>query len=309
MTRFARHPSTDATGPPRAPLAFWPAALCVALALLGGLSLDGPIVTASAAAALLVGGLPHGAYDIALLDRSLRPGLGSRAIAVALYVVLVGAMMIAWSFAPLVALLLFLAVAAVHFGEDWSGVLPPAHRLAAGVAVLAAPALGHPTAVTDLFVGMSGTARAEVITQVLRVIAPVALLATLAGAVWTGWRRAPAFVAASVAALALLVAAPPVMGFALFFVCLHSPHHMAATRASLPGLSRARWILVGGAMPLGVVAVWLLARPLRVHPAGLSLAGEAFQLLAAVAVPHLAFSWWVERHGAGHRPLPLARHV
>jgi hypothetical protein len=93
---------------------------------------------------------------------------------------------------------------------------------------------------------------------------------------------------------ALLLVLPPVAGFALFFVFLHSPRHLAQTRAVLRDMPLGRWLgtgaLLSGLAILGWWAVRSIA-PSRFEPI---VVAQAFQLLASVAVPHLMLSRWLE---------------
>jgi len=137
--------------------------------------------------------------------------------------------------------------------------------------------------------------RAAVVARIVTAIAPVALLVTLVG-IALAWRQGSRHWASAMAVcLGLLIVLPPVAGFALFFVFLHSPRHLAQTRVLLRDMTRARWIgtgaLLSGVAILGWWGVRVIA-PSRFDP---SLGAQAFQLLASVAVPHLLLSRWLER--------------
>ncbi|KQM74502.1 hypothetical protein ASE72_03970 [Sphingomonas sp. Leaf20] len=289
------------------------------VATLVGLPLGQPAAVVAATIVFIGGGLPHGAYDIALLRRAValdrsggglaggglagdglaRVGLtGDGLVRVGLvvggYVATALLMVALWLTMPLVALVLFLAVAAVHFGEDWAMLEEPLLRVAAGAAVIGAATIGHPSAVSAVFVAMSDP-RAAVVARIVTAIAPVALLVTLVG-IALAWRQGSRHWAAAMAVcLGLLIVLPPVAGFALFFVFLHSPRHLAQTRVLLRDMTRARWIgtgaLLSGVAILGWWGVRVIA-PSRFDP---SVGAQAFQLLASVAVPHLLLSRWLER--------------
>lgn len=294
--------------------AYWVAAAALIVATLLGLPLGQPAAVVAATIVFIGGGLPHGAYDIALLRRAValdrsgagmaggglvRVGLtGDGLVRVGLVVggyVATALMMVAlWLTMPLVALVLFLVVAAVHFGEDWAMLEEPLLRVAAGAAVIGAATIGHPSAVSAVFVAMSDP-RAAVVARIVTAIAPVALLVTLVG-IALAWRQGSRHWAGAMAVcLGLLIVLPPVAGFALFFVFLHSPRHLAQTRVLLRDMTRARWIgtgaLLSGVAILGWWGVRVIA-PSRFDP---SLGAQAFQLLASVAVPHLLLSRWLER--------------
>ena len=129
---------------------FWIAAIALIGAMACRAPLAGPSVAAAATVVFIAGGLPHGAYDIALLRRAVVLDGSALTLAVGGYVAVAVAMATMWFTMPLVALVLFLAVAAVHFGEDWAMLDEPFLRVAAGAAVIAAPTIGHPAAVAAI---------------------------------------------------------------------------------------------------------------------------------------------------------------
>lgn len=273
--------------------AYWIAAAALIVATMLGKSLGQPAAVAAATIVFIGGGLPHGAYDIALLQRSValdRSGLG---LAVGGYVAIALLMALLWMTVPLLALVLFLVVAAVHFGEDWPMLEEPLLRFAAGASVIAAATIGHSAEVAALFVTMSDP-RATVIAQIVTAAAPVALLITAVG-IAIAWRDGSRnWAAAMTVCLVLLVALPPVAGFALFFVFLHSPRHLAQTRISLRDMTLVRWVGTGALLSGLAICGWLGLRamaPSRFDP---TVVAQAFQLLASVAVPHLLLSRWLE---------------
>jgi Brp/Blh family beta-carotene 15,15'-monooxygenase len=276
------------------PVAFWVAASLLTLAVVARQPLDGAAATLGATIVFLAGGLPHGAYDIALLARTRT--LGQRGMAVALggYVLAAVAMVALWHLAPAAALIVFLVAAAVHFGADWTMLDEPLLKIAAGSAILAAPAIGNTGEVTRLFGLMSDPATGALVARVLVAAAPVALLVTAVGVV-SAWRDdARGWAGATTVAILLLLIAPPVAAFALFFVFLHSPRHLAETRDLLRSMSTLSWLATGAALSTLAVGGWVALTtiaPMRLTP---DLTAQAFQLLASVAVPHLLLSKWIE---------------
>lgn len=282
--------------------AYWIVAAALIVAMMLGVPLGAPAAVSAATVVFIAGGLPHGAYDIALLRRSVTLGRAEVALVVGGYAAIAVLMVLLWMTLPLVALLLFLTVASVHFGEDWPMLKEPLLRFAAGAAVIAAATIGHPAEVSALFVAMSDP-RAAVIAQIVTAAAPVALLVTTVG-IALAWRDGSRGWAAAMAlCLVLLVVLPPVAGFALFFVFLHSPRHLAQTRTLLHDMPRTRWFGTGALLSGLAIAGWWGLRsmmPSRFDP---SVVAQAFQLLAAVAVPHLLLSRWLElRLAATPRP-------
>jgi Brp/Blh family beta-carotene 15,15'-monooxygenase len=264
--------------------AYWFAAVALIVLTLLGVPLDQPAAVVAAAILFIGGGLPHGAYDIALLRRSVALEWYGVGIAVGFYAAIAMLFVLLWMSLPLVALILFLAVASVHFGEDWQMLDEPLLRFAAGTAVIAAATIGHVAEVSALFVAMSDP-RAAMIAQIVTAAAPVALLVTAVG-IAIAWRDGSReWAAALTLCLVLLVVLPPVVGFALFFVFLHSPRHLTQTRTLLFDMTRAQWFGTGALLSALALFGWWGLRaimPSRFEP---SIVAQAFQLLASVAVP------------------------
>ena len=291
-----------AAAKPRAPIgrgafvhpAFWLAAAALGVAMILRAPLSQPTAIAIATIVMIGGGLPHGAFDIALLRRAASLDRSALVLAVGGYAAIVALMALLWIVAPLLALVLFLAVSAFHFGEDWPMIDVALLRFAAGAAVIAAATIGHPAGVAALFVAMSDP-RAAVVAKGVIAAAPVALLVTSVG-VATAWRNGNRqWAAAMTVCLALLVLLPPVAGFALFFVFLHAPRHLAQSRNALRDMSQTRWLATGALVSAATLIGWWAQQRLAPWQIKESLAAQAFQLLASVAVPHLVLSRWLEK--------------
>ena len=273
---------------------YWLAACALIAAMLLHVPLGQSAAVSVATGVFVAGGLPHGAYDIALLRRTIALDWRAMVLAVGGYAAIALLMAVAWATVPLAALIVFLAVAALHFGEDWQMLDEPLLRVAAGAAIIAAPTIAHPAAVSALFVAMSD-ARAHVIAQIIAAAAPVALLVTAVG-IASAWRDGSRRWAAAMAlCLLLLLIVPPVAGFALFFVFLHAPRHLAQTRSSLRDMTFARWLATGAGLSVAAILGWWAVQRLAPALADTALAVQAFQLLASVAVPHLLLSRWLEK--------------
>lgn len=276
------------------PKLFWPAFVGLAIAFTADAPLTGNGFLALAAILMLMGGLPHGAYDIAIARSTLRL---SRSAATAFFFAYLGvaALMVAlWAIAPLVALCLFLALAAVHFGEDWRMLEAGLLRSMAGASVLCVPAFAHPESVTALFVAMAGP-EAEWVRRFIVAFTPVAVLVTLVGMLiavrsgYAGWALA------QFAALLALAVLPPQFGFLLYFVFLHSPLHMRGVANTLPQWSGPRFWIYGALVCLACFILAALLAPGLVSGQSLAMSAEAFRLLSVVAAPHLLLTLLVDR--------------
>ncbi|MCW6513216.1 Brp/Blh family beta-carotene 15,15'-dioxygenase [Lichenifustis flavocetrariae] len=93
----------------------------------------------------------------------------------------------------------------------------------------------------------------------------------------------------------LLLILPPVAGFALFFVFLHSPRHLVETRAMLGDMTLEHWLVTGALLSGAALVGWWGLQRLTSSHIDENLAAQAFQLLASVAIPHLLLSRWLEK--------------
>jgi Brp/Blh family beta-carotene 15,15'-monooxygenase len=131
---------------------------------------------------MLIGGLPHGAFDIAIAQAALRLKWQIAALIFGAYIGVAGLMLGLWHISPISALALFLAFSAIHFGDDWDMLDNGLLRTMAGASVICVAAFFNPAAVSDLFLAMAGPG-AEWIQRILVAIAPVAILVTIVG-IW-----------------------------------------------------------------------------------------------------------------------------
>ena len=283
---------------------FWPLALlavgCDAGARLGWWAIDSGPITAGAIAVMLIGGLPHGACDMALAATAWHTDRRMMVPIVMAYLGVAGLMTVLWWLAPVAALLLFLALAGLHFGEDWAMLPPGLLRIMAGLAVIAAAALGAPHAVSALFTAMTGSSLATPIADWAAAMAPMTLLVTLVGLIlaWQAGHRG--WVLAQGVSYACLLTLPPLIGFGVFFVGLHAPLHWRQVIRTLPPLRHGAALQQGAGLTVLVLTVWLGAlwgRGLMVAAptAWIMVGGDAFRLLSIVAAPHLALSLAIAR--------------
>jgi len=297
-----KSPDTCADRPAQVSWAFWPLALLAALAALGiarnWWPANAPWLLRSAIAVMLLGGLPHGACDLTLAAQSWQTGPRQLALVLAAYLAVAAAMAALWFVAPLAALILFLALAGLHFGEDWQMLPSALLRLMAGLAVLACAAAGQGPTVAALFAALTHSPHALLATQALAALAPVTLLVTSVGLAMA-WRSGHRhWVIAQALSYIALLTLPPLLGFTLFFVGLHSPLHWRAIAAQLPpAIARhaRREGLWFSALSLVLWALFLLWQPATAttpvsNLAPLQLGAEAFRLLSILAAPHLALS-------------------
>ena len=280
------------------PLFFWPACFAFIAASLLDLPLTDNGYLAAAAGMMLLGGLPHGAFDISIATSTLRLRRSAAMMLLVCYVAVAGGMVLLWAGAPILALSLFLSLAAVHFGEDWRMLEAGLLRTMAGASIICIPAFAHPDSVSALFVAMSGESATWVV-RVIVALTPVAVLVTLVG-MWQAVRMGNGgWALAQFAALASLAALPPQMGFLLYFVFLHSPLHMRGITQMLPDWSDQKLWAYGAMICLVCfLAAWVLA-PGLFSGQSLMMSADAFRLLSVVAAPHLLLTLYLARPGFG----------
>lgn len=253
--------------------------------------LNEPAMIAATAAALLVGGLPHGALDLALLRQAAQ---GRLTFVLSLYLGLSGFMFGLWQVAPPLALGLFLAMAMAHFAEDWSSAEHPFFALAIAVALVAAPALLHHPEVSSLFTLLTGTPAATVLADVLLLVAPVASACAMLAIrlLWQGGHRSAAINAGC--ALAAMTLLPPVIGFAIYFCLIHSPAHFRAGLARLnpaPAVARLTIAATLGGLAIGFVAIQFLPTV----DLSARIFAASFMTLSVLTLPHLAMPMILSR--------------
>ncbi len=278
------------------------AALIVCAASRAGL-LGGPAAAVLSIFAIAIA-MAHGAYDHLAGRQLLAPRFGSRWPLVFFpgYLSLAGLTLLGWYALPLASLVLFLAYSAWHFGLEPEGRLPGLRRISAGFALGALPIVAachwQPSGVAPIFARMLGSSAdgaAPLTSAFGSACLPVAAVAALGVA--SGWLVRPLAVrlellAALALSLGLFYLSPPVVAFAVFFCCWHTPEHLLATSlperagATLRGnlLANLRagfgpWLLSVAAL----VAAFVFGRQgLAAHQ------GQLFVLLSALTVPHMA---------------------
>lgn len=261
---------------------------------MAGLDSRTPPVMAATSVLLLLAGLPHGSFDLALLRQSTRQGcgVGPVLLLVLLYLGCAAAMYLVWQMAPGLALAAFLLMAIGHFAEDW--VACGSRFLAAGLAaaIVAAPAIAHSGDLRGLFITLTDDAGAAVLADLLLMVAPAMLLVALVAIrlLWAAG-RADLAVAATCSLCAMLVL-PPVAGFALFFALVHSPLQFRAHAGALGLHGFRQWRSVVWPISLGGLAV---AGAIYAMRAGMTLPDRAFAVsfitLSVLTAPHMLVPW------------------
>jgi beta-carotene 15,15'-dioxygenase len=264
-----------------------------ALALtMGGWSPSPAAATIIVVLAVCIG-MPHGAYDVVAGPRLFSPTrffLG--------YGLLVGAVVVGWLLAPAVALAAFLAASWAHFGAGdvhGRGFAPRqalSHAVASGGVVLGLPLLAHADVVEPVFNGLLlgrstvDAAALQLVGLAIATVAAAALVVAIADHLRV--RALPAVVELVLVA-ALAATAHPLISFAVYFACWHSPRHLVAIGADRRGLVPTLLATVVTLVAGGAVMV-------TVAPAVQTVTTVVFIGLAALTLPHLLVTSAAHRH-------------
>ena len=286
----------------------------------------GPAVQAGVmAAAVALIGLPHGAFDLELGRRALKPRLG-RGWWVAFggaYVALAALAAGLWWAVPSVGLGLLLIMGALHWGvEDLEA--PPRSRparwwfgVSRGAIPVALPCLAHPGDVAEVFaaLGVEGI-DGESIAKIAGAAVFAAIPGVAAGLWRTATHRSGRTLLLAVFELAVLtawmIAASPLLAFTVYFCGWHAVRHSLRSAAEIDPLRPVRALgryAHAAAMPTALS----IAAALAFIAIAAGLDGEALRFdrwaqavfvgLFALTVPHVL----VESIPALHRGAEDAR--
>lgn len=289
------------------PSALFAGLLAALFARMLGLDLASQGVTVAACAAIAVFGLPHGSFDLQLIQRERSAGRSLARLAV-LYIGCAGAMFLLWQVSAVTALVLFLGIAVIHFAEDWPDTGSAFLSTGLAAALLSAPAFLNGAALLDIFSAMTA-GNGAAIADGLILVAPMAAAVGMIAIVTLMQAGRSDLAGGAAAALVAMVALPPAVGFALFFCLGHSPRHFAANLDKLEWHRASQWLPV--AVPLTGVAcaagagLFLLQAPGAMSD---NLVAATFILLSMLTVPHMAVPLLVARRpvsSSGARLVPM----
>ena len=261
--------------------------------------------------AIMLIGLPHGAFDGAAAMRT--PLFNSPVrllIFLALYINLAVLTVLIWLSLPVVSLGGFLLISLIHFGlsePKLRGRFASASRVIAsgGLTVIYLP-LEHKQTVLPLFEILSGPDAALIMTM-LAFAAPLWILASLVALVMSLIRKSERLWAVEfVLLLSLLTILPPLAGFAVYFCFVHSRNHFRDIWRQLRQSYIGRHLILGAAILtslswlFAVTAFWQLAPLIGEFEAALQI---VFIGLAALTVPHMLLIDGVFRPAASRAPI------
>jgi Brp/Blh family beta-carotene 15,15'-monooxygenase len=252
------------------------------------------------AALVLVLGVPHGALDPIFARRLFAVrGLAAWAVFVGAYVGLALLVIAFWLLTPAAFLILFLVASTLHFSGDPAPGTPWLTRLLYGGAVIVLPVLNHAPEMTQLFGFFVDANAAYRFVSTLRFLA-------WPWAVGLGWSvlvmcRRDWVTAVELASYSLLVlVAPPLLSFTVFFCLMHSARHALRTQR-YASLSWRQLLLTSAAPTAAVVAAALATWSfVKDAPLDMRLVQCVVIGLAALTAPHMLlverirFSGWAK---------------
>jgi len=233
-------------------------------------------------------GFPHGALDVIFAKRLYRlVSLGQWVVFCLAYVALGAVVVVFWWMVPSAFLTAFLLVSAFHFSGDLDDGTSVLLRFWYAGSMLIFPAWFHQTDVARLFgylVAGDFAGQMAAILQGMALPWCVGLVVTLIVQWRTNWLTRLEVVSVSL----LAIAAPPLLGFTVFFCVMHSARHAIRTRAYA---SDILWVdlLKKAIAPMVVcalagVVLWQTLDGLTFDAAAVRI---LFVALAALTVPHM----------------------
>jgi beta-carotene 15,15'-dioxygenase len=270
-----------------------------------GLALSLPLAVQYilAACIMMVMGLPHGAFDIALAHDARRaahlPPIATREM-IALYLAIAGAMAAFWLLSPAGALILFFLLAFEHFSEEMRPGLDHWIARAAATAMLTAPALLHRPELEALFGIILGGETESGLGAVFLMIAPMAMAIAISGAAMLIAERRFREAAKIIMVVAMMLVLPPVIGFTAYFCFEHAPLYLRKVDARLH-IFASRRVMVQGA---GFTLVALAATAALAFAAPHTLFSDAsvraaFIMLSVLTLPHMIMPQVLARISGG----------
>jgi Brp/Blh family beta-carotene 15,15'-monooxygenase len=245
-----------------------------------------PIQIGFAVLAIGVVGMAHGASDLAIVEPSRRP------LFLALYAAVMIVCLLWWTMFPAVALPLFLAASAIHFGLEDAPADAPVERMLRGVGLVAIPAVLHRADLRDLLdLAGNSSSMSNGMVDIMAGAGAIAAVGTLAIAA----RRSDTRLAVGTASLLLL---PPLVGFSVGFIVLHAIPQTRARQRQIGCDSVASYLgqvaplLAGAILVVGIIGLMVLHQ----ETSGVR---SLFAAVAALAAPHLLITPLFERMPSG----------
>lgn len=263
--------------------------------------------------AIIVLGVPHGALDGEIARSLLRPRFSWLWFPIfsVPYLLLAAFVLFAWHVAPLWTLAAFLAASTWHFGSEDVPSGRILTLLVRGGLPIALPVLVHPTATAFVFATIAQTSFAQPPGWLWQ----ASLCWLVLAIVWIVLevsRRGVGSLAQTLVLGCLFIALPPLLAFAIYFVCVHAPAHTAALIANPARAPRVHDLTSAVVLSLPVTILTIIIGaalwPIYTGPVAVRLLSLTIQILSALTLPHMLFEIWLtKRERAGNGPDLAAR--
>ena len=240
-------------------------------------------------------GLPHGALDGAVaMHIGIVQRFSSMAKFVVLYVALAGLVVITWTIAPSISLILFLTISMLHFGagdvKNGTGALGFTEALAHGGLAIVGISQFHRREVDQIFSYLvnQDTAMVWLAVDILTVAVIGAILVCVVQV-----SKNPKWSNTILELLLLGIVyaiAPPLLGFAIYFCCVHSARHFRTIYLSIKqtvsfsNIKNQAVLFTVVSWVAAAIAFWMFADFANPGPTILRI---TFIGLAALTVPHM----------------------
>jgi len=246
-------------------------------------------------AGIVMIGLPHGAYDGAVaIHLGIIKRFSSFVKFMIIYVALAALVVTIWMIAPIISLIIFLTISMLHFGagdiKNGQGVLGFSEALAHGGLAIVGISQFHRSEVDEIFSYLinNDTTYVWLAIDILTVATIFAIITCVLQALNNSkW----SFTVVELLLLGIIYAvAPPLLGFAIYFCCVHSARHFRKIYASIKQsvsttsirnqailFTSISWIAAG-------IAFWMFADFANPGPTIMRI---TFIGLAALTVPHM----------------------
>ncbi|MEM1332609.1 MAG: Brp/Blh family beta-carotene 15,15'-dioxygenase [Actinomycetota bacterium] len=264
-----------------------------------------PDTVSIAVVALVVAvvGIPHGSVDhLVVAEATGRNDVRSTIVVLGRYTLTMAAVGLGWLLAPAVVLALFLVISVHHFGQSDLADLPTAGvvRLTSfwsrGIVLVGLPLVAHLDDVGPTIDALAGTdpttwswlADHVWLWTTAIVVQHAVMLAVLAPTLDASTTRRELVTACALGAL--FVAAPPLVGFAIYFGLWHSLRHLLALSSFLGEPSAPLRSTYRKAMPLTLISLTAVAAvsvALVVSDRSDLFVPVLFAFIAMVTVPHM----------------------
>ena len=246
-------------------------------------------------AGIVLIGLPHGALDGAVaMHLGIVQRFADLARFMVVYIALAALVVVTWTVAPSISLIVFLTISMLHFGagdvKNGKGSLGFTEALAHGGLAIVGISQFHRSEVNEIFAYLTNqdTAAVWLAVDILTVGVIIAIVTCVFQA-----SKNPKW-ATTILELLLLgivyALAPPLLGFAIYFCCVHSARHFRKIYATIKETVASgniknqailftviSWIAAG-------IAFWMFADFADPGPTILRI---TFIGLAALTVPHM----------------------